>query len=90
MNKFLKLSLKALTLPIFIIRVIYGALIRYIPSCFLLVFSLPETTEAQTQADCKSCRNCDSYAFLLFPQIYYVSFWGHKEQHTSIYVKKRL
>ena len=51
MNKFLKLSLRALALPIFIIRVIYGALIRYIPSCFLLVFSLPETTEAQTQAD---------------------------------------
>ena len=46
MNKFLKLSLKALALPIFIIRVIYGALIRYIPLCFLLVFSLPGTTEA--------------------------------------------
>lgn len=42
MNKFLKLSLKALALPIFIIRVIYGALIRLLPSVLLLVFYLSE------------------------------------------------
>lgn len=47
MNKFFKMSLKALTLPMFVIRVINGALIRYIPSIFMLHFYILGEPEVQ-------------------------------------------
>lgn len=45
MNKFFRMTLKALALPIFVIRVINGALIRYIPSMFLLFYYLSGNSE---------------------------------------------
>ena len=48
MNKFFKMSLKALALPMFVIRVINGALIRFIPAMLMLIYYISAEPDTES------------------------------------------